>query len=173
MQNCTVGGSNPPATSIFPLEGPMSQKAFFIFVFGWLIRILQRTHRFKALNEDPGDTRHCIYAVWHQNILPSVYTFMHSSPHACLVSNSKLGRIFSSILGKLGHPTVEGVADRGGTEALLQMIKIIKNRRIPGFCAVDGSQDRPKSPNTASLKWPKKPGSPSSPCPFTPNAIGL
>lgn len=85
-------------------------------------------------NTDQG--RPVILCLWHDELFPLIY-FKGTLKIITLVSKSADGDILANIIQRMGLETARGSSSRGGTEALLTIMRRMSN----GFCAcltVDG-----------------------------------
>ena len=81
-----------------------------------------------------------IYCFWHSTLLVTAYVFRRTNKSA-IVSSSRDGRLAADIAGRWGHSIIFGSSNRGGTAALRQSIKTL---REGGSIAI--TPDGPKGP---------------------------
>ena len=141
----------------------MSEKLLSLFL-RLTVFLLKKTYRLKSLNNLPeAPDRNYVYALWHQDTLSTMYTFLDAPPHGCVISRSKLGRMFSSVLKKYGHISAQGSSSRGGRRALLEIIRMMNTHKVSSFCAIDGSRGPAKVPKHGVFKIAEKTGAPIIP----------
>jgi lysophospholipid acyltransferase (LPLAT)-like uncharacterized protein len=81
-----------------------------------------------------------LLAIWHGRLLYFIYLYRHLKG-TVLVSQSKDGELISQILAHFGVHATRGSSSRGGTQALLQMIKRIQDGYYGAF-----TPDGPRGP---------------------------
>jgi lysophospholipid acyltransferase (LPLAT)-like uncharacterized protein len=67
-----------------------------------------------------------IFAFWHSNLLPLTFIFRNCKVHA-IVSRSRDGILAAYVAEKWGHTIISGSSHRGGSAALRQSLKVLKN----------------------------------------------
>lgn len=100
-----------------------------------LVRV--RLHERDALL-DRGER--CIFAHWHAQLLPLVFTHRRRSI-AVLVSQHRDGELIARIIGRLGFLTGRGSSTRGGEEGIRAMLRHAEERRLLGI-----TPDGPRGP---------------------------
>ena len=120
--------------------------------FYFLIKFVGGTTRFEIrgaehLNAIETSSRPKIYAVWHDRIFLGTY-FLKGQGIVFLTSRSFDGEYIARFLQRFGFGVIRGSSTRGGTRALVEMIRGMKNGLSMGF-TVDG----PKGP-----RYQVKPG---------------
>lgn len=113
--------------------------SYFAFLF---IRVMSMTYRYEFLNKEvkeklSSNSQNYVYAVWHNNIIGTILSHIGGC-HIVIVSASKDGDVIAKILTLLGNKVARGSSSRGGVRALSEMIKIMKNKELPGAISVDG-----------------------------------
>ena len=115
------------------------KKVRFEYKIGiFLINLIARTWRIKLIGNYPDNP--AVIAFWHGKMLPGWYLFRNRKSSA-IVSSSKDGEILTQILSKWGFNVVRGSSDKGGKEALRQMI----NQLMDGYYLLI-TPDGPKGP---------------------------
>ncbi|MFI5231527.1 MAG: lysophospholipid acyltransferase family protein [Gemmatimonadales bacterium] len=110
-----------------------------------MVGLLARTWRIRARNADGwlrmrAEKKPWVFALWHAVLLPVAYK--HSDEGvAVLVSQHRDGELIARVLAAWGNSTVRGSTTRGGSRALLAMIKELE-QGIPVAVTPDG----PKGP---------------------------
>ena len=86
-----------------------------------------------------NDEKPLIVCVWHGEQFPLPLCFQnHSSRIMIPVSQSQDGEIASRLLTGVGYVTVRGSSSRGGLRALLEMTRLMKEKRLNVCITVDG-----------------------------------
>ena len=118
----------------------------FLLPIGLLIiRVLARSWRIRERNADGwrrlrAEKKPWIFALWHTSLLPIAYK--HSNEGiAVLVSQHRDGELIARALAAWGNTTVRGSTTRGGSRALLAMI-----RELEGGVTVALTPDGPQGP---------------------------
>jgi len=105
-----------------------------------ILLLLRATIRFEVENQEASDHIRCIYALWHRNLL--LLTLQRAFNGAgVLVSQSRDGEYIAGPLQELGYYPIRGSSTRGGTKAMVEMIKAIK--RISVAITPDGPKGPP------------------------------
>jgi lysophospholipid acyltransferase (LPLAT)-like uncharacterized protein len=99
----------------------------------WLIRGWMRTLRFRI--DDRASGRHptdptiqpCIYAFWHESLL---FPTLFPTPVHVLISQHADGEFIAQACHHLGIGTVRGSSRRGGSQALLEMLRLCKGKHL-------------------------------------------
>jgi lysophospholipid acyltransferase (LPLAT)-like uncharacterized protein len=133
--------TSPPAT-------PLRKRMLFwlatrlgwlvILLFGYLTRLrFQGREHFEKLRDSKQPF---IYCIWHGKILMPI--FAHRYENICaMVSEHTDGEMIAQTLHRLGYITVRGSSTRGGTRAMIAMIRKLKDGGV-GAIMPDG----PKGP---------------------------
>ncbi len=110
-----------------------------------LVGLLARSWRIRVRNAEGwqrlrAEKKPWVFALWHATLLPVAYK--HSGENvAVLVSQHRDGELIARVLAAWGNTTVRGSTTRGGSRALLAMIKELE-RGI----AVAVTPDGPRGP---------------------------
>jgi hypothetical protein len=102
---------------------------FVAFVASFYMRLVFHTSRWQHVNfETPSsylaDKRPFITCFWHARLLMLPYAWPDKkNPFYMLISAHKDGRLISKTVGHFGIRTIAGSTERGGTEALLGMVR--------------------------------------------------
>jgi lysophospholipid acyltransferase (LPLAT)-like uncharacterized protein len=92
-----------------------------------LVGLLARSWRIRVRNAEGwqrlrAEKKPWVFALWHSTLLPAAYR--HSNENiAVLVSQHRDGELIARVLAAWGNTTVRGSTTRGGSRALLAMIK--------------------------------------------------
>lgn len=108
-----------------------------------MLDIWCRTLRISFQNDDAFENlnkKGCIIAFWHGDML--IPWFIHRNKNVtALVSTSKDGGLLVKILNKWKYNVIRGSSNKGGKEALLEMIEIAKLNKTIAI-----TPDGPKGP---------------------------
>lgn len=78
---------------------------------------------------------------WHNRLLMLCYAWQSKKPFYMLISNHKDGKLISKTMDCFGIKTVAGSTARGGTQALRQILTLLKEGNIVGI-----TPDGPRGP---------------------------
>ncbi len=131
-----------------------------------LISLIGKTIRFEIEGwenheqiEADGKTK--IMGFWHNRIFLATYYFRHRQI-VVITSQSFDGEYIARFIQRFGYGAVRGSSTRGGVGALVQMIRLMKQKLPMGF-----SLDGPKGPRykvkTGAILLAKKTGNPIMP----------
>lgn len=129
-----------------PLVGAVDWRVRVLLPIGlFLIGLLARTWRIRARNAEGwqrmrAEKKPWVFALWHAVLLPIAYKHSNEGV-AVLVSQHRDGELIARVLAAWGNSTVRGSTTRGGSRALLAMIKELE-QGIPVAVTPDG----PKGP---------------------------
>jgi lysophospholipid acyltransferase (LPLAT)-like uncharacterized protein len=107
----------------------------------WLIRALATTWRMETINGEPlaaarRARRPVIFALWHGELLPLLW-HQRGENVAIVISEHRDGEIIARIAESLGYATVRGSSSRGGSRALIGLMREIDAGR-DGAITPDG-----------------------------------
>ncbi len=151
--------------SEYPLKKRLLIRAADI-AFYLLISLIGRTVRFEVeglehLEQIENSGKQPIYCFWHDRIFLGTYYFRHRGI-VVITSQSLDGEYIARFIQRLGYGAIRGSSTRGGTKALVEMIRVMKTG-IPMAFTVDG----PKGPRYQVKAGPatlaKKTGNPMMP----------
>ena len=99
-----------------------------IAVGGFLIRMLARTWRIRAVGRESFDANRAsgkgaIFTFWHGQMLPLVAE--HHRPTTVLISDHRDGEIITQIVSSFGCRAVRGSSSKGAARALLQLSRTL------------------------------------------------
>ena len=130
----------------------------FLFLFSSIICAYLKSLRIKV---DESLFERCtgngakpvIFVCWHHSLLVGSLVVKKMTDRSCiLLSHSKSVDFLDSVLKKLGHATIRGSSHKGGKEAMVQLVREVRNG-----CTVAITPDGSKGPA----------------CKFKPGALGL
>lgn len=107
----------------------------------WAIRLLATTWRMETVNGGPlaearrSGTR-VIFALWHGELLPLLW-HQRGENVAIVISDHRDGEIVAQIAESLGYATVRGSSSKGGSRALIGLMREIDAGR-DGAITPDG-----------------------------------
>jgi lysophospholipid acyltransferase (LPLAT)-like uncharacterized protein len=98
-----------------------------------VIRALASTWRFRVTNETYIAEQHAqgnrlIYTLWHGELLPLLWLHRHEGV-AVVISEHRDGEIVARIAETLGYETIRGSTSRGGSRALIGLMRALDNGR--------------------------------------------
>ncbi len=100
---------------------------FIIWLLGTILGTTWRINVRDPYNLMPFNDRGCkrIYCFWHSYLLALSYIFRFTGKTA-IVSQSKDGRLAAAVAARWGHSIVFGSSTRGGSAALRESVRILK-----------------------------------------------
>ena len=140
----------PPQPATVPVAAAVhSGREFWIVLFAsWLLSLLVKSLRIRVedpygLLTGPGNTPH-IYAFWHNRLLlvPVIWqrVLRRGRPHGvALTSRSRDGELIARFLERFGITPVRGSAARGGSGALRELARWLRQGHDVGITP-DGSR---------------------------------
>jgi len=131
-----------------------------------LIRLIGKTLRFEVKNVEnlekiKNENKVPIYATWHNRIFPSVY-FLRNRGIVVITSQSLDGEYIARFIQRFGFGTVRGSSTRGGTGALVKMIRLMREDLSMCF-TVDGPKGAHYVAKSGAILLAKKTGNPILP----------
>ncbi len=121
------------------------KQRFLIRTGGWvfymLVRLIGATLRYELEGVDPmankdGDGKPPILCFWHDRIVASTY-FFRDRGIVVMSSISFDAEYTARCIQRLGFGVIKGSSTRGGTRALVEMIRLMKSG-IPSGFTIDG-----------------------------------
>lgn len=104
--------------------------------FTWRVTVSGNSSLSPAFRSGSGR----IFAFWHSNLLPLTFIFRNCQVNA-IVSRSRDGILAAYVAEKWGHTIISGSSHRGGSAALRQSLKVLKEN---GTVAI--TPDGPRGP---------------------------
>jgi hypothetical protein len=111
---------------------------------GIVLRVLGRTWRVQVHGREwlnarrPGE-QPVVYTLWHGQMLPLLWA--HNVRTGVIISEHKDGEVIARIVALFGNFAVRGSSSRGGTRALLESVKVVKQGTDMAF-----TPDGPRGP---------------------------
>ena len=102
-----------------------------------------------------------IYAFWHDRIFLSTY-FFRKRKIVVMTSKSFDGEYIARFIQRLGYGAIRGSSSRGGSKALVKMIKAMRNGLAMAF-TVDGPRGTKYEAKAGPILLAKKTGNPILP----------
>lgn len=115
-----------------------------IVLGGLVLRLLGWTWRVRVYGREwlearrPGEQR-VVYTLWHGQMLPLLWA--HNVRTGVIISEHKDGEIIARIVALFGNFGVRGSSSRGGTRALLESVKVVRQGTDMAF-----TPDGPRGP---------------------------
>lgn len=111
-----------------------------------IIRLLYRSMRIEVIGWEPvgrvlAKKEPIIIAFWHDQLLMMIKGYPGERNLRVLISASKDGELISKTMGRFGFASVRGSSTRGGSEALKQMLRLIRTNN-----SIAITPDGPKGP---------------------------
>jgi lysophospholipid acyltransferase (LPLAT)-like uncharacterized protein len=105
--------------------------------------------------------RQPILSVWHGRILPATLYFQRRGMVA-IASQNYDGEWIARIITKFGYGTVRGSSSRGGSKALLQLVREVKSKGVA--FTLDGPRGPAEIAQPGAVWLAKATGNPLMPC---------
>jgi hypothetical protein len=110
-----------------------------------VLRLLALTWRVRLTNDAPWralkrEGKPYIFALWHGELLPLLWAH-RGGGHMIMVSEHGDGEIVARLIARLGLGTVRGSTTRGGSRALLGIIRVLESGQSAAF-----TPDGPRGP---------------------------
>jgi lysophospholipid acyltransferase (LPLAT)-like uncharacterized protein len=139
--------TEPAAKRSEPLVGAVDWRVRILLPIGLMIvGLLARTWRIRERNAEGwrrmrAEKKPWVFALWHAVLLPIAYKHSNEGV-AVLVSQHRDGELIARVLAAWGNSTVRGSTTRGGSRALLAMIKELE-LGVPVAVTPDGPKGPP------------------------------
>lgn len=106
-----------------------------------LIRLLAMTWRMRAVNDAAvraarANGQRVIFTLWHGELLPLLW-YHRNQGIAVVISEHRDGEIIAQIAERLGYATVRGSSSRGGSRALIGLMRALESG-LDGAVTPDG-----------------------------------
>ena len=140
---------------------------FTSFVFYWGIRLSGWTVRFDAEGMETFDrisarNEKAIMAFWHDRIFLSTYYFRNRGIIG-ITSKSFDGEYLARIIQQFGYGAIRGSSSRGGSKALIEMIRAMREGASMAV-TLDGPRGPRHVAKAGAIVLAKKTGNPLVPC---------
>ncbi len=168
-----MAGQIDKVYEFLPIDQYTMKQRLLVRVGGWvfyaLVKMIGMTLRFEADGIDPMSSRDDEYkppilCFWHDRIFASTY-FFRNRGIVVMSSISFDAEYTARCIQRLGFGVIKGSSTRGGTRALVEMIRMMKSG-VPSAFTIDG----PKGP-----RYQVKPGpallAKRTGCPIVPFAL--
>jgi len=153
-----------------PLDRYSRRQRFLIrsadLAFYGLIKLIGKTIRFEVeglenLAKIEQSGKIAIYATWHNRIFPSVY-FLRNRGIVVMTSQSLDGEYIARFIQRFGFGVARGSSTRGGVNALVKMIRVMRENLSMCF-TVDGPRGARYVAKNGAILLAKKTGNPVLP----------
>jgi lysophospholipid acyltransferase (LPLAT)-like uncharacterized protein len=136
------------------------------FLFYWGIRLVGATVKFTAEGLEhfdviAADGRSPIMAFWHEGIFLTTYYFRNRKI-VVITSKSFDGEYIARFIQKFGYGSIRGSSSRGGSRALIEMVRAMRRGLTMGF-TVDGPRGPRRVAKPGAVMLAKKTGNPILP----------
>ncbi|MEN8722760.1 MAG: lysophospholipid acyltransferase family protein [Alphaproteobacteria bacterium] len=129
-----------------------AMRRFISFLVSLYVRLVWLTSRFEIIGADEPRARWesdepFILSFWHGRLLMMPYCWDRSKKVGMLISNHRDGELIANTIGHFGLGTIRGSSakagkqSKGGTEALREMLKTLKQGNYVGI-----TPDGPRGP---------------------------
>jgi hypothetical protein len=158
------------AYEITPLSSYSFKERVLIRLADWafflLIRLIGLTLRYETEGwenfEAIGNAGKLpIYSFWHDRIFAGTY-FFRNRGIVVITSQSKDGEYIARFIKRLGYGAIRGSSTRGGTKALVEMIRGMK-QGLPMAFSLDGPKGPRYVAKSGAVLLAKKTGNPMMP----------
>lgn len=134
--------------------------------FYFLIKLIGKTLRFEVeglqhLEKINSENKIPVYATWHNRIFPSVY-FLRNQGIVVITSQSFDGEYIARFIQRFGFGAVRGSSTRGGVNALVKMIRLMREN-LPMCFTVDGPKGARYVAKSGAVLLAKKTANPVLP----------
>lgn len=151
--------------SKYPLSKRLIIRGADLLFFG-LIHLIGRTVHFETEGWEnwqaaSADGRIPIYTFWHNRVFLSTY-FWRNREIVVMTSQSFDGEYIARFIKRFGYGTARGSSTRGGTGAIVEMIRLMRAGRPAGF-TVDGPKGPRYVAKMGAVLLAKKTGNPILP----------
>ncbi len=138
----------------------------FDLIFSALISFIGRTARFHVEGWEHWQTANAggrvpVYAFWHNRIFLATYFFRHRRI-VVMTSQSFDGEYIARFIQRFGYGAARGSTTRGGTGALVEMMRLVKSG-LPAAFTVDGPRGPAHIAQPGAILLAKKTGAPVLP----------
>jgi lysophospholipid acyltransferase (LPLAT)-like uncharacterized protein len=155
----------PADLSQYSLRQRLSIRAAAFF-FYWGIRLIGSTIRFEtqgleAFERLRDDGKAPIMVFWHDRIFLATYYFRNQAI-VVITSQSFDGEYIARFIQRFGYGAIRGSSSRGGSRALVEMIRAMRSKLAMGF-TIDGPRGPRHVAKPGAVMLAKKTGNPIVP----------
>lgn len=137
------------------------------YAFYFLINLIGKTvkfevegwHNFAAIEDNE---KLPIYTFWHNRIFLGTYFFRRRGI-VVITSQSFDGEYIARFIQRFGYGAARGSSTRGGVAALVEMIRLMRDRRLPMGFTIDGPKGPKYVAKIGACLLAKKTGNPLMP----------
>lgn len=151
--------------SAYPLKDRLliraADWAFFLLVRLIGITMRYETEGWENFEAIENADRLPIYSFWHDRIFAGTY-FFRNRGIVVITSQSKDGEYIARFIKRLGYGAIRGSSTRGGTKALVEMIRAMK-QGLPMAFSLDGPKGPRYEAKPGAVLLAKKTGNPLMP----------
>ncbi|MDQ3800661.1 MAG: lysophospholipid acyltransferase family protein [Acidobacteriota bacterium] len=137
------------------------------FAFYCLINLIGKTVRFEKEGWENFEAieragKIPIYTFWHNRIFLGTYFFRRRGI-VVITSQSFDGEYIARFIQRFGYGAVRGSSTRGGVAALVEMIRLMRDERLPMGFTIDGPKGPKYVAKIGACLLAKKTGNPMMP----------
>jgi hypothetical protein len=135
--------------------------AFFLLIRLIGLTIRYETEGWENFEAIESEGKLPIYSFWHDRIFAGTY-FFRNRGIVVITSQSKDGEYIARFIKRLGYGSIRGSSTRGGTKALVEMIRCMK-QGLPMAFSLDGPKGPRYVAKSGAVLLAKKTGNPMMP----------
>jgi hypothetical protein len=135
--------------------------AFFLLIRLIGLTIRYETEGWENFEAIESEGKLPIYSFWHDRIFAGTY-FFRNRGIVVITSQSKDGEYIARFIKRLGYGAIRGSSTRGGTKALVEMIRGMK-QGLPMAFSLDGPKGPRYVAKSGAVLLAKKTGNPMMP----------
>lgn len=134
--------------------------SWMAYIFVWMLKTsyrfkhVQNENRDKAMSE--SESKSYVFSMWHQNVIPGMLS-QWGRHHHILLSSSRDGDMLEVAARKMNYVAARGSSTRGGTEAMMKIIKALKEGKNAAVTP-DGPLGPPKKLKGGVLNMARESG---------------
>lgn len=153
------------ALSAYPVKDRfairLADLAFYLLIRAIGITLRYETSGWENFESIGAAGKVPIYAFWHDRIFAGTY-FFRNRGIVVITSQSKDGEYIARFIKRLGYGAIRGSSTRGGSKALVEMIRQMR-RGLPMAFSVDGPKGPRYKAKPGAVLLAKKTGNPIMP----------
>ena len=139
----------------------LAERAFYLLIKFVVVTIRYETEGWENFERIERSGKIPIYCFWHNRIFAGTY-FFRNRGIVVITSQSFDGEYIARFIRRFGYDAVRGSSTRGGTGALIEMIRLMK-RGLPTGFTVDGPKGPKYVAKSGAVLLAKKTGNPMMP----------